>query len=68
MARAAAGASGVDSAAQAVDGLVRELRGYARDLLGITELDDRVAQLMPAASPHPRLPPLCPPAPNRTSR
>ncbi len=33
--------------AQVLDELARELRGYARDLLGITELDARVAQLMP---------------------
>jgi abortive infection alpha-like protein len=35
--------------AQLLDELVRELRGHARDLLGITELDERVAQLMPPA-------------------
>jgi Abortive infection alpha len=39
-----------------VDELVRELRGYARDLLGITDLERRVAQLMPDPARHPRLP------------
>jgi Abortive infection alpha len=34
---------------QILDELARELRGYARDLLGINELDERVAQLMPPA-------------------
>jgi hypothetical protein len=37
--------------AQVLDELGRELRGYARDLLGITELDARVAQLMPPPRP-----------------
>jgi len=32
-----------------LDDLAGELRAYARDLLGITELDERVAQLMPPA-------------------
>ncbi|HYZ80383.1 MAG TPA: Abi-alpha family protein [Solirubrobacteraceae bacterium] len=35
--------------AQILDELGRELRGQARDLLGITELDERVAELMPPA-------------------
>ncbi|MGZ4191991.1 MAG: Abi-alpha family protein [Solirubrobacteraceae bacterium] len=35
--------------AQILDELAGELRGYARDLLGITELDERVAHLMPPA-------------------
>jgi hypothetical protein len=35
-------------AVEAVDEIGHELREYARDLLGITELDTRVAQLMPA--------------------
>ena len=34
-------------AAQVIDEVGHELRGYARDLLGITELDHRLAQLMP---------------------
>jgi hypothetical protein len=46
LARAAADPS---RSAHALDELGRELRGYARDLLGITELDERVAQLMPRA-------------------
>jgi hypothetical protein len=33
--------------AQLLDELGRELRDYARDLLGVTELDERLAQLMP---------------------
>jgi Abortive infection alpha len=37
-------------AAQVVGELGSELREYARDLLGITELDERVTQLMPADS------------------
>jgi Abortive infection alpha len=44
LARAAADPS---RSAQFVDEVAHELRGYARDLLGITELDQRVAQLMP---------------------
>jgi hypothetical protein len=44
LARAAADPS---RSAQVLDEVGRELRGYARDLLGITELDARVAQLMP---------------------
>ncbi|HXD67464.1 MAG TPA: Abi-alpha family protein [Solirubrobacteraceae bacterium] len=46
LARAAADPS---RSAHVLDELGHELRGYARDLLGITELDDRVAQLMPPA-------------------
>ena len=34
-------------AAQVTDELGRDLRGYARDLLGITELDHRLGQLTP---------------------
>ncbi len=52
LARAAADPS---RSAHVLDELGRELRGYARDLLGITELDERVARLMPppdAASPN----------------
>ena len=33
--------------AQLLEELGRELRDYARDLLGVTELDERVTQLMP---------------------
>ncbi len=44
LARAAADPS---RSAHVLDELGRELRGYARDLLGITELDERVARLMP---------------------
>ena len=33
----------------ALDDLVEELRGYARDLLGISDLEQRVAQLMPTS-------------------
>jgi hypothetical protein len=44
LARAAADPS---RSAHLLEGVSRELRGYARDLLGITELDERVAQLMP---------------------
>ncbi|HTU97211.1 MAG TPA: Abi-alpha family protein [Solirubrobacteraceae bacterium] len=47
LARAAADPS---RSAHLLDELGRELREYARDLLGITELDDRVAQLMPPAA------------------
>jgi hypothetical protein len=36
-------------AAQVVAEIGQEVREYARDLLGVTELDERVAQLMPAA-------------------
>jgi hypothetical protein len=39
----------------AVDDLVHELRRYARELLGITDLERRVGELMPAA-PHPDVP------------
>jgi hypothetical protein len=46
-ARLARAAADPVRAAQVVDELGRELRGYARDLLGITELDDRVAELIP---------------------
>jgi hypothetical protein len=38
-------------AAQVVDELGHELRETARDLLGVTELDGRVAELMPAPEP-----------------
>ena len=44
LARAAADPS---RSAHVLDELGRELRGYARELLGITELDERVARLMP---------------------
>jgi Abortive infection alpha len=44
LARAAADPS---RSAQLLDELGRELRDYARELLGVTELDERVAQLMP---------------------
>ncbi len=37
--------------AQLLDEVGRELRGYARDLLGITELDERVGRLMPPPEP-----------------
>ena len=37
--------------AQLLDEVGRELRGYARDLLGISELDERVARLMPPPEP-----------------
>jgi Abortive infection alpha len=37
-------------AAQVIDELGSELRGYARDLLGITELDHRMAQVLPRES------------------
>jgi hypothetical protein len=47
LARAAADPS---RSAQLLDELGRELRDYARDLLGIAELDDRVARLMPPAA------------------
>ena len=53
VARAAAGAGGL---APALDDLVGELRAYARDLLGITELEERVGHLMPDASRHPQVP------------
>ncbi|HEY2320192.1 MAG TPA: Abi-alpha family protein [Solirubrobacteraceae bacterium] len=43
VARAAADPAG---SVQVLDELGRELRGYARDLLGVTELDRRVAQLV----------------------
>jgi hypothetical protein len=56
LARVAAAATGADSAGHVVDDLVEELRGYARDLLGITELDDRVAHLMPDTSRQAQLP------------
>jgi hypothetical protein len=46
LARAAADPS---RSAQVLDELSRELRGYARDLLGVTELSERVARLMPPA-------------------
>jgi len=36
-----------------LDDLGRELRGYARDLLGITQLEERLAQLMPPADAEP---------------
>ncbi len=36
---------------RALDDLVRELRGYARDLLGISDLEQRVSALMPASPP-----------------
>jgi hypothetical protein len=36
---------------QLLDDLGRELRSYARDLLGVTELDARVARLMPPPEP-----------------
>lgn len=36
---------------RALDDLIGELRGYARDLLGISELEQRVIQLMPASPP-----------------
>jgi hypothetical protein len=45
LARAAADPS---RSAQLLDELGRELRNSARDLLGVTELDERVAQLMPS--------------------
>ncbi len=48
LARAAADPS---RSAQVLDELGRELRGYARDLLGVTELDERVTRLMPPPSP-----------------
>jgi hypothetical protein len=44
LARAAADPS---RSAHILDELGRELRSYARDLLGITELDERVVRLMP---------------------
>jgi len=53
VARAAAGAGGL---APALDDLVGELRAYARDLLGITELEERVGHLMPDGSRHPQVP------------
>jgi hypothetical protein len=37
--------------AQLLDEVGRELRGYARDLLGVTDLDERVARLMPPPEP-----------------
>jgi hypothetical protein len=46
LARAAADPS---RSAHVLDEVGRELRGYARDLLGVTELDERVARLMPPA-------------------
>ncbi len=46
LARAAADPS---RSAHVLDELGRELRGFARDLLGITELDERLARLMPPA-------------------
>jgi len=46
-ARLARAATDPALAAAVVDELGRELRGYARDLLGITQLDARVAQLVP---------------------
>jgi Abortive infection alpha len=53
LARAAAGVGGDRYAGRAVDDVVRELRGYARDLLGITDLEERVGHLAPET---PRLP------------
>jgi hypothetical protein len=38
-----------DKAAQLVEELTGGLRGYAREFLGITDLDDRVQQLTPAS-------------------
>jgi hypothetical protein len=46
-ARLARAAADPARTAQVLDELGHELRGYARDLLGIAELDERVAQLMP---------------------
>jgi hypothetical protein len=45
--RLARAAADPGRSAHVVDELTRELRTYARDLLGITELDARVAQLVP---------------------
>lgn len=53
---AAAGLGPARPAGHVVDELVAELRGYARDLLGITELDERVAELAPDTSRRPQLP------------
>jgi hypothetical protein len=39
-------------AAQVAEDVGHELRQYARDLLGVTELDTRVTQLMPAPTEH----------------
>jgi len=50
LARAAADPS---RSARALDEMAHELRGYARDLLGITELDERIAQLMPPRQAEP---------------
>lgn len=50
LARAAADPS---RSARALDEMAHELRGYARDLLGITELDERIAQLMPPRKAEP---------------
>jgi hypothetical protein len=47
--RLARAATDPSRSAHVLDELGRELRGYAWDLLGITELDERVAQLMPPA-------------------
>lgn len=52
LARAAAGVGGHGLPRDVVDDVVHELRGYARDLLGITELERRVAHLAPDVSPH----------------
>ena len=48
LARAAADPAGY---AERLDEVGRELRGYARDLLGVTELEERVARLMPPPEP-----------------
>ncbi len=56
VARAATGAGAAGSTGRVVDDVVRELRGYARDLLGITELEERVSRLMPKASRRDQLP------------
>ncbi|HEX3975879.1 MAG TPA: Abi-alpha family protein [Solirubrobacteraceae bacterium] len=45
--RLARAASDPSRSAHVLDELGRELRSYARELLGITALDERVAQLMP---------------------
>jgi hypothetical protein len=47
--RLARAASDPARSVRMLDELAGELRGYARDLLGVTDLDERVAQLMPPA-------------------
>jgi hypothetical protein len=50
LARAAADPS---RSARLLDEMAHELRGYVRDLLGITELDERVGRLMPPRQAEP---------------